>query len=118
MLGFEFGDTVDTPPAATPNQLWQYVEAAWATVPQGYIQSLFASMLRRVAEVITYNGGYTNYCFCHPPHVARVSIFNRLIFEQHAICQINFAVMSLVLLGVEFCVASSELLHVIRNTLG
>ncbi|GFW06510.1 hypothetical protein TNCV_2188431 [Trichonephila clavipes] len=30
----------DTPPAATPDQLWQYVEAAWIAVPQGYIQSL------------------------------------------------------------------------------
>ncbi|GFY36526.1 transposable element Tcb1 transposase [Trichonephila clavipes] len=24
----------DTPPAATPDQLWQYVEAAWTAVPQ------------------------------------------------------------------------------------
>lgn len=51
----------DTPPAATPDQLWQYVEAAWTAVPQGYIQSLFDSMPRRVAAVIANNGGHTNY---------------------------------------------------------
>ncbi|GFW58965.1 transposable element Tcb1 transposase [Trichonephila clavipes] len=26
----------DTPPAATSDQLWKYVEAAWTIVPQGY----------------------------------------------------------------------------------
>ncbi|GFV75093.1 transposable element Tcb1 transposase [Trichonephila clavipes] len=51
----------DTPPAATPNQLRQYMEAAWITVPQGYIQSLFDSMPRRIAADIANNGGYTNY---------------------------------------------------------
>ncbi|GFX98041.1 transposable element Tcb1 transposase [Trichonephila clavipes] len=30
-----------TPPAATPNHLWQRVEAAWSAVPQEHIQSLF-----------------------------------------------------------------------------
>ncbi|GFW22731.1 transposable element Tc3 transposase [Trichonephila clavipes] len=29
-----------TPPAATPDQLWQRVEAAWSVVPQEHIQSL------------------------------------------------------------------------------
>ncbi|GFT19739.1 transposable element Tcb1 transposase [Trichonephila clavipes] len=29
-----------TPPAATPDQLWQRVEASWSAVPQEYIQSL------------------------------------------------------------------------------
>ncbi|GFT52410.1 transposable element Tcb1 transposase [Trichonephila clavipes] len=47
-----------TPPAATPDQLWQRVEAAWSAVPQEHIQSLFESMLRRVAAVISNNGGY------------------------------------------------------------
>ncbi|GFW56401.1 hypothetical protein TNCV_2089081 [Trichonephila clavipes] len=28
-----------TLPTATPDQLWQYVEAAWTAVPQGYIQT-------------------------------------------------------------------------------
>ncbi|GFX43704.1 transposable element Tcb1 transposase [Trichonephila clavipes] len=38
-----------TPPAATPDQLWQRVDAAWSAVPQEHIQSLFESMPRRVA---------------------------------------------------------------------
>ncbi|GFU24283.1 transposable element Tcb1 transposase [Trichonephila clavipes] len=38
-----------TPPAATPDQLWQRVEAAWSPVPQERIQSLFESMPRHVA---------------------------------------------------------------------
>ncbi|PRD35296.1 UNVERIFIED_CONTAM: hypothetical protein NCL1_11945 [Trichonephila clavipes] len=97
----------NTPPAATPDQLWQYVEATWTAVPQGYIQSLFDSMPRRVAAVIANNGDYTNYLFCHHPHVTRSCNFNRLVFVQHVICQINFAVISLVFLSVAFCVASS-----------
>ncbi|GFV42945.1 transposable element Tcb1 transposase [Trichonephila clavipes] len=50
-----------TPPAATPDQLWQRVEAAWFVVPQEHIQSLFESMPRRVAAVISNNGGYSGY---------------------------------------------------------
>ncbi|GFW62276.1 transposable element Tcb1 transposase [Trichonephila clavipes] len=38
-----------TPPAATPDQLWQRVEAAWSAVPQEHIQSIFESMPKRVA---------------------------------------------------------------------
>ncbi|GFW70007.1 adhesion G protein-coupled receptor B2 [Trichonephila clavipes] len=38
-----------TPPAATPDQLWQHGEATWSAVPQEHIQSLFESMPRRVA---------------------------------------------------------------------
>ncbi|GFU80537.1 uncharacterized protein TNCV_534111 [Trichonephila clavipes] len=37
-----------TPPAATPDQLWQRVEAAWSAVPQEHIQSLFETMPRRI----------------------------------------------------------------------
>ncbi|GFU53564.1 transposable element Tcb1 transposase [Trichonephila clavipes] len=33
-----------TPPAATPDQRWQCVEAAWSAVPPKHIQSLFESM--------------------------------------------------------------------------
>ncbi|GFT29127.1 transposable element Tcb1 transposase [Trichonephila clavipes] len=40
-----------TSPAATPDQLWIRVEAAWSAVPQEYIQSLFESMPRRVAAL-------------------------------------------------------------------
>ncbi|GFU63835.1 transposable element Tcb1 transposase [Trichonephila clavipes] len=50
-----------TPPAATPDQLWQRVEAAWSAVPQERIQSLFESMPRRAAAVISNNGGYSSY---------------------------------------------------------
>ncbi|GFV50176.1 transposable element Tcb1 transposase [Trichonephila clavipes] len=51
--------TQSTPPAATPDQLCQRVEAAWSAVPQEHIQSLFESMPRRVAAVISNNGGYS-----------------------------------------------------------
>ncbi|GFX44949.1 transposable element Tcb1 transposase [Trichonephila clavipes] len=47
-----------TPPVATPDQLWQRVEAAWSSVPQEHIQSLFESMPRCVAAVTSNNGGY------------------------------------------------------------
>ncbi|GFX35040.1 transposable element Tc1 transposase [Trichonephila clavipes] len=50
-----------TPPAATPNQLWQGKEAVWYAVPQEHIQSLFESMPRRVAAVISNNDGYSGY---------------------------------------------------------
>ncbi|GFW67106.1 sperm-associated antigen 1 [Trichonephila clavipes] len=42
------------PPAATPDQLWQRVEAACSAVPQEHIQSLFESMPRRVAVVTPF----------------------------------------------------------------
>ncbi|GFY02125.1 transposable element Tcb1 transposase [Trichonephila clavipes] len=48
-----------TPPAATPDQLWQCVKVASSAVPQEHIQSLFESMPRRVAAVISNNGGYS-----------------------------------------------------------
>ncbi|GFV74099.1 transposable element Tcb1 transposase [Trichonephila clavipes] len=50
-----------TLPAATPDQLWQRVEAAWSAVPQERIRSLFESMLKHVAAVISNNGGYSGY---------------------------------------------------------
>ncbi|GFY28230.1 transposable element Tcb1 transposase [Trichonephila clavipes] len=46
-----------TPQAATPDQLWQRMEASWFAVPQEHIQSLFESMSRRVTAVISNNGG-------------------------------------------------------------
>ncbi|GFV27248.1 transposable element Tc1 transposase [Trichonephila clavipes] len=49
-----------TSPAAT-DQLWLRVEAARSAVPQEHIQSLFESMPRRVAAVISNNGGYSGY---------------------------------------------------------
>ncbi|GFV20171.1 transposable element Tcb1 transposase [Trichonephila clavipes] len=50
-----------TPPAATPNQLWQRVEAAWSAVPQEQIQSFCESMPRRGAAMISNNGDYSGY---------------------------------------------------------
>ncbi|GFV74791.1 transposable element Tcb1 transposase [Trichonephila clavipes] len=50
-----------TLPDATPDQLWQRVEATWSAVPQEHIQSLYESMPRRVAVVISDNGGYSGY---------------------------------------------------------
>ncbi|GFV95333.1 transposable element Tcb1 transposase [Trichonephila clavipes] len=50
-----------TPTAAPPDQLWQRVEAAWSAVPQEHIQSLFESMPRPVAVVISNIGGYSGY---------------------------------------------------------
>ncbi|GFU44888.1 HTH_Tnp_Tc3_2 domain-containing protein [Trichonephila clavipes] len=47
-----------TPPAATPDQLLQRVEAAWSAVPQEQRLSLFESMPRHVAAVISKNSGY------------------------------------------------------------
>ncbi|GFV10961.1 hypothetical protein TNCV_4707241 [Trichonephila clavipes] len=49
----------NTPPAATPDQRWQYVKATCTTVPHGYIQSLFDFMPSRVSAVIENNGGCT-----------------------------------------------------------
>ncbi|GFX36743.1 transposable element Tcb1 transposase [Trichonephila clavipes] len=50
-----------TPPAATPDQLWQCVEGALFAVTQEHIQSIFESLPRRVAAVISNNGGYSGY---------------------------------------------------------
>ncbi|UYV74550.1 GIGYF1 [Cordylochernes scorpioides] len=50
-----------TSPAATPDQLWKRVEAAWSALPQEHIQSIFESMPRHVAAVISSNGGYSGY---------------------------------------------------------
>ncbi|GFV48411.1 transposable element Tcb1 transposase [Trichonephila clavipes] len=50
-----------TSPASIPDQLPQRVEAAWSAVPQEHIQMLFESMPRRVAAVISNNGGYSGY---------------------------------------------------------
>ncbi|GFU79261.1 transposable element Tcb1 transposase [Trichonephila clavipes] len=93
-----------TPLAATPDQLWQRVEADWSYVPQEHIQSLFESMLRRVATVISYIFGYY---FWQEPHFTEVYKFNDLILSQHVIYKINFVVASLIFLGVAFTVASS-----------
>ncbi|GFV56623.1 transposable element Tcb1 transposase [Trichonephila clavipes] len=50
-----------TPRAATPDQLCQRVEDAQSVVPQEHFQRLFDSMSRRVAALISNNGGYSGY---------------------------------------------------------
>ncbi|GFW61151.1 uncharacterized protein TNCV_4873611 [Trichonephila clavipes] len=100
-----------TPPAVTPDQLWQRVETAWSALPQEHIQSLFESTPRRVAAVISNNGGYSGYCFWQEPHFTKVYKFNHLILGQHVIYKINFVVLSLIILGVAFTVASSVILE-------
>ncbi|GFT78039.1 transposable element Tcb1 transposase [Trichonephila clavipes] len=96
-----------TPPAATPDQLWQRVEAACSAVPQEHIQSIFESKPRRVVVVISNNGGYSGYGFWQEPHFTEVYKFNHLILGQHVIYKINFVGLSLVFLRVAFTVASS-----------
>ncbi|GFW16236.1 transposable element Tcb1 transposase [Trichonephila clavipes] len=49
------------PQCTTSHQLCQRVEAAWSAVPQEHVQSIFESMLRRVAAVISNSGGYSGY---------------------------------------------------------
>ncbi|GFX53200.1 hypothetical protein TNCV_361951 [Trichonephila clavipes] len=63
-------------------------------------------MPRRVAAMISNNGGYSSYRFWQEPHFTEVYKFNHLI---HVIYKINFVVLSLVFLGVAFTVASSVL---------
>ncbi|GFV53702.1 hypothetical protein TNCV_2092051 [Trichonephila clavipes] len=52
---------LDSTPAATPDQLWQRLEAACSDSPLEHIQRLFVSMPRRVAAVISNNVGYSGY---------------------------------------------------------
>ncbi|GFU51929.1 hypothetical protein TNCV_3734341 [Trichonephila clavipes] len=51
-----------TTPAATLDQLWQCVEAAWSAVPQEHIQSLFESM--PIDEAHFWLNGYVNKQNC------------------------------------------------------
>ncbi|GFV31481.1 transposable element Tcb1 transposase [Trichonephila clavipes] len=48
-------------PAATPEQLWQRLEAAWSAVLQEHIQSFFETIPVHVEAVISNNGGYSGY---------------------------------------------------------
>ncbi|UYV63266.1 hypothetical protein LAZ67_2003581 [Cordylochernes scorpioides] len=49
-----------TSSTAKLDQIWKRVEAAWSSVPQEHLQSLFKSKPRRVAAVIN-NGSYSGY---------------------------------------------------------
>ncbi|GFX62111.1 transposable element Tcb1 transposase [Trichonephila clavipes] len=79
-----------TSPAATPDKLWERLEAAWSAFPQERIQSLFESKPRRVASVISNNSGYPGYRFWQEPYSTEVYKFNHLILGQHVIHKINF----------------------------
>ncbi|GFS82793.1 transposable element Tcb1 transposase [Trichonephila clavipes] len=68
-----------TPPAATPDQLWQRVEAAWSAIPQERIQSLFESMPRRVAPVISNNSGYSSPVFRNPRFADRYQSVDQIL---------------------------------------
>ncbi|GFS67848.1 hypothetical protein TNCV_2295131 [Trichonephila clavipes] len=48
-----------TPPAATPDQLWQRVQAALGLLYPKNTSKVSESMPRRVAAVISNNGGYS-----------------------------------------------------------
>ncbi|GFT77296.1 uncharacterized protein TNCV_3033081 [Trichonephila clavipes] len=82
----------NTPPAATPDQLWLNVEAAWTAIPQGYIQSFFDSMPRRETVFIANNGGTTITADFAIIHTSQEAVILTLIFIQQVICKINFAV--------------------------
>ncbi|GFW16126.1 uncharacterized protein TNCV_4681181 [Trichonephila clavipes] len=51
----------DYTPSCHTRSTWHRVEAAWSAVPQEYVQSLFESMPRRLAAVISNNDGYSGY---------------------------------------------------------
>ncbi|GFS93893.1 transposable element Tcb1 transposase [Trichonephila clavipes] len=54
--------TLKRPPAATPDQLWQYVEAAWRLLyPKDTYKASLILCQGRVAAFLANNGGYTSY---------------------------------------------------------
>ncbi|GFV91243.1 transposable element Tcb1 transposase [Trichonephila clavipes] len=63
-----------TPPAATPDRLWQRGAVAWSAVPQEHIQSIFESMPRPVAVGTSNNGGYSGYSDSGKNHTSQMSI--------------------------------------------
>ncbi|GFV51467.1 transposable element Tcb1 transposase [Trichonephila clavipes] len=68
--------TQNTPPAATPDQLWQRVEAACSTVPQEHIQSLFESMCGSGAKDEDWG------CYDHP-YIAPTRIISVVFLYDH-----------------------------------
>ncbi|GFX66771.1 piezo-type mechanosensitive ion channel component 1 [Trichonephila clavipes] len=97
-----------TPPAATPDQLWQCGESAWSAVPQEHIQSLFESMPGRVAAVISNNGGYSGYWFWQGTKLHRSNWKGRIYalfgFHRYDAISIKDAVR---LAGLDFLVVFS-----------
>ncbi|GFU27009.1 transposable element Tcb1 transposase [Trichonephila clavipes] len=98
----------DYTPAATLDQLWQRVEAAWSAVPQNHIQSIFELMPRCVAEVISKTA-VTLATVSGRNHILQKSI-NVIILDAWSTCYLQnkyFVELSLVFLWVAFTVTSS-----------
>ncbi|GFT37985.1 uncharacterized protein TNCV_4402221 [Trichonephila clavipes] len=94
-----------TPPAATPDQLWQHVEAAWSAVPQEHIQSLFESMPRRVAA------GQAFVAYPHRPMTLHSLTENSLAVLNHKILEANSQVQDVKLGGHPTCLSINRLWH-------
>ncbi|GFX41164.1 transposable element Tcb1 transposase [Trichonephila clavipes] len=47
--------------AASKDELLPHIQAIWNSLPPAYIQNMFDSMPRRIAELIAARGGYTEY---------------------------------------------------------
>ncbi|GFV07050.1 uncharacterized protein TNCV_1850541 [Trichonephila clavipes] len=104
----------DYTPAATPDQLWQRVEAAWSAAPKNTSKVFFESMLRRVAAVISNNGALATDSG-RKQHFTEVYKFNHLMLGQHVIYKINFVVLSCLswccIYGGQQCIKSHNAIH-------
>lgn len=58
-LKHELGKYKESP--RTMDELWDRVQEVWTKIPVDYIQKLYESMPRRMAEVVRSRGGYTKY---------------------------------------------------------
>ena len=48
-------------PAASINELWTHIEAAWQAIRKEDIQDLFDLIPRRITALIVVHGGFTKY---------------------------------------------------------
>ncbi|GFV35408.1 hypothetical protein TNCV_3204401 [Trichonephila clavipes] len=78
-----------TPPAATSDQLWQRVEAAWSAVPQEHIQSLLESMPRRVAAVDSDNENEINPPVLSSFEMRKIMKSMRSYLDAHSYDEMN-----------------------------
>ncbi|GFU21914.1 hypothetical protein TNCV_3283861 [Trichonephila clavipes] len=95
-----------TPPAASPDQLWQSVEAAWSAVPQEHMQSLFESMPSRFLRTPVLADLYSMKGTCRPnfksediklqkreylsltPHETLATIFGCRFLQSHLLADL------------------------------
>ena len=61
MNGCRATDSSPCTPLTTVDELWHFVEAAWATVLTHDVLTLYDSMSRRITAVIAAEGGYSKY---------------------------------------------------------